>query len=221
MIAFRALIWRDLLLSFRSGGGALLGVGFFVLVLMLAPLGLGGEPAMLKAAAPGLIWIAALLSSLIGLERVIQPDVEDGTIDLLRLSALPLEWISLAKALAHWITSGLLIALLSPVIATLMMMDERALLALFLTLLLGTPALSLVGVVGAALGAGVRRGGVLLAIIVLPLNVPTLIFGAGAISAAQMGLTFTQPLLFVAAISIFSAVIGPFACAAALRLNDE
>jgi heme exporter protein B len=221
MRAFAALLRRDIVLSLRSGGGAWLGAGFFVLIIVLAPLGLGAEETPLKSAAPGLIWIAALLATLLGLERVIEPDLQDGTLDLLRISSLPLELVVLAKVLAHWLTTGLVICLLAPVVAPMLFVQSEALWAIALSLLLGTPGLSFIGTAGAAISAGVRRGGVLLALIVLPLNIPALIFGAGAISAVQHGSDPTQALLLLAAFSLIAAVVASWAAAAALRLNED
>ena len=221
MRAFGALLRRDILLSLRSGGGAGLGAGFFVLILVLAPLGLGPEPALLRSAGPGLIWIAALLANLIGLERVIEPDLQDGTLDLLRLSPLPLELVVLAKVIALWLTNGLVICLLAPLVAPLLFVQSDSLWALTVSLLLGTPGLSFIGTAGAALSAGVRRGGALLALIVLPLNIPALIFGANAVSAVQHGGDPKQALLLLAALSLIAAVVGSLAGAAALRLNED
>lgn len=221
MRAFLALLRRDLLLSMRSGGGAGLGAGFFVLILVLAPLGLGSEKALLQAAAPGLIWIAALLATLLGLERMIEPDLQDGTLDLLRLSSLPLEFVVLAKVIAHWLTNGLVLCVLAPLVAPLLYVQPQVLWALALSLLLGTPGLSFIGTAGAAISAGVRRGGILLALIVLPLNTPALIFGASAVSAQQHGADPAQGLLLLAAFSLIAAVVGALAAAAALRLNED
>jgi len=221
MRAFGALLRRDIVLSVRSGGGAGLGAGFFVLVLVLAPLGLGPEQSLLRSAAPGLIWIAALLANLLGLERVIEPDLQDGTLDLLRLSSLPLELVVLAKVAAHWLTNGLVICLLAPLVASMLFVQSQVLWVLMLSLLLGTPGLSFIGTAGAALSAGVRRGGILLALIVLPLNIPALIFGASAVSAAQRGGDPSQALLLLAALSLIAAVVASLAGAAALRLNED
>ncbi|MBI1211475.1 MAG: heme exporter protein CcmB [Alphaproteobacteria bacterium] len=221
MRAFTALLLRDIVLSLRSGGGAWLGAGFFVLIIALAPLGLGPEPALLKSAAPGLIWIAALLATLLGLERVIEPDLQDGTLDLLRMSALPLEFVVLAKVLAHWLTNGLVICVLAPLVSPMLFVDAKALWVVAASLLLGTPGLSFIGTAGAAVSAGVRRGGVLLALIVLPLNIPALIFGAGAINAVQHGSDPRQALLLLAAFSLIAAVVASLAAAAALRLNED
>ena len=221
MTAFAALLRRDILLSVRSGGGAGLGAGFFVLILVLAPLGLGSEQTMLQSAAPGLIWIAALLATLLGLERVIEPDLQDGTLDLLRLSSLPLELVVLAKVAAHWLTTGLVICLLAPLVAPMLYVQSDALWALALSLLLGTPGLSFFGTAGAAISAGVRRGGILLALIVLPFNIPALIFGASAVSAVQHGADPRQALLLLASFSLIAGVVGSLAAAAALRLNED
>lgn len=221
MRTFGALVWRDLLLGIRSSGGAALSASFFALIVILTPLGLGPESSALKSAAPGLFWIAALLATLLGLERVIQPDAEDGTLDLLRLSPLPLELIVVAKILAHWLTSGLMVTVLAPLLGPLLSLEDAAIPVLALSLLLGTPGLSALGTAAAALGTTVQRGGMVLAILVLPLNVPFLIFGAGAVAAAQRGSDPTQALLLLGAISLFALVVGPIAGAAALRLNED
>jgi heme exporter protein B len=214
-------MWRDIILGLRAGGGIGLAAGVFVIVLVLAPLSMRPDPAVLGIVAPGFVWIAALLATLIGLERTIQPDVEDGTIDLLRLSPLPLELVMVAKIATHWLTTGLVLTLLSPVAIALLSLDERALGVLVLSLALGTPGLSAVGVTAAAVGAGIRRGGALLALIVLPLYVPALIFGASAVAAAQARTDPTQALLLLAASTLTAAVVGPLAGAAALRLDDD
>jgi heme exporter protein B len=221
MTAFVALLRRDIVLGLRSGGGAGLGAGFFVLILVLAPLGLGSEHAQLQSAAPGLIWIAALLATLLGLERMIEPDLQDGTLDLLRLSSLPLEFVVLAKVAAHWLTNGFVICLLAPLVAPMLYIEPNALWTLALSLLLGTPGLSFIGTAGAAVSAGVRRGGILLALIVQPLYVPALIFGAGAVNAVQHGSDPTQALLLLASFSLIAGVVGSLAAAAALRLNED
>ena len=221
MRSFLALLRRDIVLSLRSGGGAWLGAGFFVLIIVLAPLGLGPESQLLKSTAPGLIWIAALLATLLGLERVIEPDLQDGTLDLLRMSSLPLELVVFAKVLAHGLTSGLVICILAPLIAPMLFVDSSVLWVVAAALLLGTPGLSFIGTAGAAISAGVRRGGVLMALIVLPLNIPALIFGAGAINAVQRGSDPTQALLLLAAFSLIAAVVASLAAAAALRLNED
>jgi heme exporter protein B len=221
MRTFWALIRRDIRLGVRSSGGAALSAAFFALIVTLAPFGLGPDAGALRAAAPGLFWIAALLATLLGLERMLQPDVEDGTLDLLRLSPLPLELVTVAKIAAHWLTSGFIITLLAPVLAPLLSLETKAIPILALSLLLGTPGLSAIGAAAAALGASVQRGGMVLAILLLPLNVPFLIFGAGAVSAAQTNGDPTQALIFLIALSLLAFVIGPLAAAAALRLNED
>jgi heme exporter protein B len=220
MTAFGALLWRDLILSLRGGGSAVLAAAFFALIMLLAPLGLGTESATLRSAAPGLLWIAALLAVLLGLERMLQPDAEDGTLDLVRLSPLPLELAVVAKILAHWLTSGLVVTLLAPVFAALLSLAPGTVPIVVVSLLLGTPGLSAIGATAAALAAGIPRAGMLLALLVLPLNVPALIFGAGAVAAAQSGSDPYPPLMFLAAASLVALVLGPIAGAAALRLNE-
>jgi heme exporter protein B len=221
MRTFRALFWRDLILNIRSSGGAALSAAFFALIIVLTPLGLGPDTEMLKAVAPGLFWIAALLATLLGLERMVQQDAEDGTLDLFRLSPLPMELVVVAKVAAHWLTSGLIVALLAPILALLLSLSTSALPTLALSLLLGTPGLSAVGAVGAALGTSVQRGGMVLAILVLPLNIPFLIFGSSAVASAQAGSSSSQALTFLAASSLIALVVGPLAAAAALRLNED
>jgi heme exporter protein B len=221
MSALRALVWRDVVLSVRAGGGAGFSAGVFAVILVLAPLGVRPDPEFLKDLAPGYVWIAALLATLIGLERVIQPDVEDGTLDLLRLSSLPLELVVLARILTHWLTSGLVITLLSPLAVALMSLEERTLGVLLLALALGSPGLSAIGVAAASIGAGIRRGGSLLALIVLPLYLPTLIFGASAVAAAENRVDPSQALLLLAASTLIAGVVGAFAGAAALRLDED
>jgi heme exporter protein B len=211
MKTFRALIWRDILIGTRASGGAALAAAFFALIIVLAPLGLGPEAGTLRTAAPGLFWIAALLATLLGLERVLQPDAEDGTLDLLRLSPLPLELVALAKIFAHWLTSGFIISLLAPLLAPLLSLDANAIPTLAASLLLGTPGLSAIGAAAAALGTSVQRGGMLLA----------MIFGASAVSAAQTNADPNQALIFLTAASLIALVVGPIAAAAALRLNED
>ena len=221
MKTFRALVWRDILIGMRASGGAALAAAFFALIIVLAPLGLGPDAGTLRAAGPGLFWIAALLATLLGLERVLQPDAEDGTLDLLRLSPLPLELVALAKIAAHWLTSGFIVSLLAPLLAPLLSLDAPAIPILAASLLLGTPGLSAIGTAAAALGTSVQRGGMVLAILVLPLNIPFLIFGASAVSAAQANEDPTQALIFLTAASLIALVVGPIAAAAALRLNED
>ena len=196
MRTFWALIRRDVRLGVRSSGGAALAAAFFALIVLLAPFGLGPEAGGLRAAAPGLFWIAALLATLLGLERMLQPDAEDGTLDLLRLSPLPLELVTVAKIVAHWLTSGFTITLLAPLLAPLLSLESKAIPVLGLSLLLGTPGLSAIGAAAAALGAS-------------------------AVAAAQTNQEPTQALIFLTACSLLAFVVGPIAAAAALRLNED
>lgn len=221
MRTFAAIVWRDVILGIRASGGAALSAAFFALILVLVPFGLGPGPDTLQATAPGLFWMAALLSTLLGLERVVQPDAEDGTLDLVRLSPLPLELAALAKIIAHWLTSGLILTLLAPLLAPLLNLSFHAAPVLALSLLLGTPALSAIGTAMAALGSSVQRGGMVLALLVLPLNIPFLIFGASAVASAQAGEDPTQALLLLGAASLIAMVVGTIAAAAALRIGDE
>jgi heme exporter protein B len=216
---FAALVARDVQLAFRQGGGGLLSVGFFAVVCTLFPFGVGPEPDVLRRIATGVVWVAALLAALLSLDRLFQADLEDGSLDLLALSATPLELLVLAKCLAHWLTTGLPLVIAAPVLAALLNLDAAAWPALILALTLGTPALSLIGAVGAALTVGVRRGGVLLSLLVLPLVVPVLIFGVAAVEAAAAGLSPRPHLLLLAGTGLFAAVLAPWVGAAALRLS--
>ncbi|MEO1275459.1 MAG: heme exporter protein CcmB, partial [Pseudomonadota bacterium] len=184
----RAIAARDLALALRLGGGGAVGLAFFVLAIVLIPLGVGREPATLARIAGGVIWIAALLAALLSLDRLFQADHEDGTLEQLMLAPLPLEQVVLAKAAAHWLTTGLPMVLAGPLLGLMLQLPLAALPALGLALLAGTPALSLVGAIGAALTAGIRRGGLLLSVLVLPLYIPTLVFGARTVENALLGL---------------------------------
>ena len=218
MNAFFALLGRDLRLSFRSGGGAGLGLAFFAISAMLVPFGVGSEPERLAPIAPGMVWSAALLACLLTLERMFQADLEDGSLDHIALSPLPLEAVVLAKALAHWLVAGLPLALISPLIGLSLHLPGPAYGPLALSLLVGGPGLSLIGSMAAALTAGLKRGGVLTAVLVLPLYIPTLIFGALAARAAVEGIDPAPYLMICGAISLGSLALAPFASAAALRL---
>jgi len=214
-----ALLRRDLRLAFRIGGGGPLGLAFFLLAGLLAPLGAGPEQAALSRVAAGTIWTAALLACLLSLDRLFQADLEDGSLDWIALGPLPLEGAVLAKTAAHWLTTGLPLTLAAPLLALMLALPEGALWTLTLALAIGTPALSLAGAVGAALTAGVRRGGLLLSVLVLPLYVPTLIFGAQATERAGLSLDPGPALLFLGATTLLSLAVAPFAAAAALRVN--
>lgn len=219
MKAFAALVRRDLMLAFRIGGGPLLGVAFFLTVTALLPLGVGARLALLGEAAGGFLWVAAALAALLSLDRLFQADTEDGSLDQIALAPLPLEATVLAKCLAHWLTTGLPLTLAAPVLALMLNMPASGYGALTLSLLIGSPIFSLVGAIGAALTAGLRRGGLLLSLLVLPLFIPAVIFGAGAVSAAINGFDPSQALLFLGAVSLVALVLSPLAAAAALRLH--
>lgn len=214
-----ALLVRDLRLAFRAGGGFGLGLAFFLIVLMLVPFGIGPESGLLGRIAPGFLWIAALLATLLSLDRIFQLDYEDGTLDLLATSPLPLESIVLAKSIAHWLTTGLPLSLAAPLLGLLLNLPLQTLPMLAASLLIGTPALSLLGAFGAALTVGLRRGGLLLSLLVLPLYIPTLILGARVVVQTASGLEANTPLVFLSALSLFTLALIPFAAAAALRVN--
>ena len=219
MSALAALLRRDVALALRLGGGSGIAIAFFVLAVVLIPLGVGREAATLSRIAGGVLWVAALLAALLSLDRLFQADFEDGTLDQLMLSPLALEQIVLAKALAHWLTTGLAMTVIAPVLGVMLHLPESALPALVASLAIGTPALSLIGAVGAALTVGVRRGGLLLSILVLPLYIPTLVFGARAVENALLSLDPWPALGLLAALTLFAAALTPFAAAWALRIN--
>ncbi|MBN9061389.1 MAG: heme exporter protein CcmB [Rhizobiales bacterium 65-9] len=219
--AFLALLRRDLILSVRIGGGFELVLIFFLMIVALVPFAVGPDPNLLSRIAPAILWIAALLATLLGLDRLFQADAEDGSLDMLRMARLPLELAALAKMAAHWLASGLLLALAAPALGLLLSLEPAAMLPLSLTLLVGTPALTAIGAIGAALTARMRRGGLLSSILVLPLMLPTLIFGVSATQAALGGgVPFRTPLLMLGAISLIAIVLGAWASAAALRMDD-
>lgn len=221
MTIFLAILWRDTRLGLGAQGAALTSLLFFVLAVSLFPLGVGPEPQILSRIAAGVVWVAALLAAQLSLDRVFQADFEDGTLDLLARAPLPLSLVVTAKMLAHWFTTGLPLALITPILAILLQMDFAALPTLLLALLLGTPSLSLIGGIGAALTLGARRGAVLVPLLTLPLLVPVLIFGVGAVEAAAFGLSPRPHLLLLGAFFALSAVLSPFASAAALKLALE
>ncbi len=214
-----ALVSRDLKLSIRAGGGFGLGLAFLLIVTMLVPFALGPEPQVLARIAPGILWLGALLACLLSLDRIFQTDFEDGALDLLATAPLPMEAVVTAKAAAHWLTTGLPLTLAAPLFGVLLNLPGQGAVMLTLSLALGTPALSMIGAFGAALTVGLKRGGLLVSLIVLPLYVPTLIFGAEAARRAADGLSALTPLLLLAAISLATTALLPFASAAALRVN--
>jgi heme exporter protein B len=215
--AFLALLSRDLRLALRSGGEVAAVLAFFVITVVLFPLGVGPELALLGRIAAGVVWVAALLATLLALDRLFAQDYEDGSLDLMMLSPLPLEAAVLAKALAHWLLTGLPLILLSPLMAAMLGLQAAAWPVLALSLLLGTPCLSLIGAVGSALTLGARRGGALLALLILPLFVPVLIFGAAAVEAVATGLTARPHLLLLGGCLAAALPLAPIAAAAALR----
>ena len=215
----RALFLRDLTLAFRAGGGFGLGLAFFLLVAVLVPLGVGPEPAVLARIAPGVLWVGALLSCLLTLDRMFALDREDGTLDLLATSPLPMEGVVAVKAAAHWVVTGLALTLLAPVLGVLLNLAPAGQGWLVLSLALGTPALSVIGAFGAALTVGLKRGGLLLGLLVLPMYLPTLIFGAEVVRRGALGLDVATPLALLAGITAGALAVLPFAAAAAIRVN--
>ena len=214
-----ALLLRDLRLATRAGGGFGLGLAFFLLVAVLVPLGVGPEPALLARIAPGILWVGALLACLLSLDRIFALDFEDGSLDLLATAPIPLEGVVAVKSLAHWLVTGLPLTLLSPVLGLLLNLPGPGYVWLMLSLALGTPALSLIGAFGAALTVGLKRGGLLLSLLVLPLYVPTLIYGAEAVRRGADGQGALTALLLLAGITAGAAALLPFAAAAAIRVN--
>ena len=217
MSRFTLIVARDLRLALRRGADSTMVVAFFVLTVVLFPLGVGPDTAILARIGPGVIWVTALLASMLSLERLFQADFEDGNLDLLVLGSLPLEAVVLAKSLAHWLTTGMLLIVAAPVLALLLNMSAEGFAALVLAMLLGTPSLTLIGAVGAALTVGARRGGALLSLLVLPLYVPVLIFGVGAVDAAISGMAVRPHFLILGALLAGTLVLTPLAGAAALR----
>jgi heme exporter protein B len=216
--AFLAILKRDLAVAGRAGGGGELALVFFLTLVVLVPFALGPDLNLLSRIGPAILWLGALLSVLIGLDRLFQSDEEDGSLDLIRASALPLELAVLAKGLAHWLTTGLPLALVSPLLGLLVALPGEGVLPLVATLLVGTPALSFIGAGGAALAASLRRGGLIVPVLVAPLTVPVLIFGVSAANAAVGGtVPFLTPFLILCAISLGAIVVGTVAAAAALR----
>lgn len=221
MSGFLAIVSRDLRLGFGAQGAMLTTLLFFVLAVSLFPLGVGPEPQILARIAPGVIWVAALLAAMLSLDRLFQTDQEDGTLDLLAQAPLPLGLVALAKTLAHWLTTGLPLSLIAPLLAILLQMDGAAIPVLLGALLLGTPSLSLIGAIGAALTLGAKRGAVLVPLLTLPLVIPVLIFGVGAVEAAAYGLSAAPHLLLLGAFLAGALALSPFAIAAAVRLALE
>jgi heme exporter protein B len=219
--ALLCVIRRDLLLAFRRRSDVLTTLFFFIIVASLFPLGVGPEPALLRTMAPGILWVAALLASMLALGRLFALDYADGTLEQMVLSAEPLTVIVMGKVIAHWLVSGFPLVLLAPVLAVQFDLPASSVGVLFVSLLLGTPVLSLIGSIGAALTLGVRGGGVLVSLLVLPLYVPVLIFGAGAVGAEASGVGATAHLLLLGGALAGAAALAPWATAAGLRIALE
>jgi heme exporter protein B len=221
MKPFLALVTRDLRLAMRQGGALGTALGFYMIVVTMLPLSLGTDLNLLSRIAPGVLWLALLLSALLSLPRIFGADWEDGSLDILATGELPLELIAFAKALAHWIGTGIPLALLAPVLGILLNLEIGAYPVLVATMLIGTPAVSFIGAVGAALTLRSHRGGLLIALLVLPLYVPTLVFGMASITALLGPGGVSSPLMILTAISLMAVVLGPFAAAAALRAQMQ
>ena len=222
MTAFTALLVRDIRIAVRVGGGALMGALFFLIVVTMMPFAIGPDLALLARIGPAILWLGALLASLLALDRLFATDHDDGSLDLLMMGRMPLELAVAAKGIAHWLTTGLPLVLISPVLGLMLNVELGAMGWVALTLLAGTPALTFIGLIGAALSVALRRGGLLLAVLVLPLTVPVLIFGVAASNAAIIGpLPFGTPFTILCALTLVSIVVGIFAAAAALRQGME
>nr|WP_286193826.1 heme exporter protein CcmB [Tropicibacter sp. R16_0] len=213
------MLTRDLRLALRAGGGFGLGLAFFLILTVLVPFSVGPQSALLAVIAPGVLWLGALLACLLSLDRLLALDWEDGTLDLLATAPLPLESVVTIKALAHWLTTGLPLVLAAPVLGILLNLPTPGYVWLVVSLLVGTPALSVIGTFGAALTVGLKRGGLLLSLLVLPMYVPTLIFGAEVARRGAEGMATSTPLLLLAGITAAVIALLPFASAAVLRVN--
>jgi heme exporter protein B len=216
---FTTLLLRDVKLAARSGGSAALALSFFALVATLMPLGIGADLRLLARVAAGVLWVGAVLAALLSLDRLFQGDYEDGSLDLIALSPLPLELTALAKIFAHWLSTGLPLTLLSPLLALMFNLPPTPILVLFFSLLIGTPAVSAIGAIGASLTLSLKRGGLILPLLILPLLAPAVIFGAGAVAATMDGLGGQGGLELLAAFSAAAVLLSPFAAAASVRLN--
>jgi heme exporter protein B len=222
MKSFTALLARDMQLAIRVGGGVFMGALFFLIVVTMVPFAVGPDLALLKRIGPAILWLGALLASLLALDRLFATDHEDGSLDLLMMSGMPLELTVATKAIAHWITTGLPLVVIAPLLGLMLNVELQSTGWLALTLAAGTPALTFIGLIGAALSVSLRRGGLLLAVLVLPLTVPVLIFGVAAANAAVVGPTpLGPPFTILCALSLGSLVLGPIAAAAALRHGLE
>jgi heme exporter protein B len=220
--AFLALLTRDLRLAFREGGAVAIALGFYGIVVSILPLGVGPDLNLLSRIAAGVLWVALLLAALLSADRIFHSDHEDGTLEAIALGSLPLELVAAAKSLAHWLSTAIPLALAAPLLGLLLNLPIEAYPALIATLLAGTPAVSFIGAIGAALTLGLRRGGLLMSLLVLPLYVPVLVFGVVSIDAVVTGPgSFLQPFLILVALSVASVALAPFAAAAALRAQMQ
>lgn len=219
--AVLGLLRRDLLLAFRHRSELVNPLLFFLIVVSLFPLSLEPDPKILATIGAGVIWVAALLATMLSLDAMFRPDFEDGSLEQLVLSPYPATVLVLVKVLAHWLVTGLPLILMSPLLALLMNLPDEALPALLATLLVGTPVLSLIGAIGVALTVALRRSGVLLSLLVLPLYIPVLIFGASAVGSAAIGLPIAGPVMFIGALLVLALTLAPFAIASALRISLE
>ncbi len=216
--ALSALFVRELRVAFRIGGGGVMGLVFFLMLVTVVPFAIGPDLNLLSRIGPAILWIAAALATLLGLDRLFQGDVEDGSMDLILMGEAPLELVVVVKAFAHWLLTGLPLVVAAPVFGLLLALSPEALGGVAVSLLVGTPALTLIGTIGAALTASLRRGGLVLSILVLPLMVPVLIFGVSAANAAVGGtIPFMTPVLILCGLSLFSLVLAAFGAAAAIR----
>ncbi len=214
-----AAIKRDLLLSFRHRNEIVNPLAFFLMVAVMFPLGVSPEPKFLAEVAPGVIWVAALLASLLSVDSIFRTDYDDGSLEQMLVSPQPLLLLVLAKVFSHWLISGFCLALMSPLLALMLFLPSDGLFSLVISLLLGTPTLSLIGAIGAGLTVGLRKGGVLISLLVLPLYIPVLIFGAGTVQAGAMGMAIEGYLAILAAILVLSIMLTPFAIVAALKIS--
>ena len=215
--AFFQVVRRDLSLALRQGSDSLMVLGFFVVAVVLFPLGICPEPQLLARIAPGILWVSALLAAMLSLDRLFQSDYEDGSLEQMVLAPAPLEFTVIAKVFSHWLTTGLPMLVIAPVLAILLHLDQQGFIALMAGLALGTPILSLLGAIGAALVLGARRGGVLMTVLVLPLTIPVLILGSGTIDAARQDLPYHSLLLLLGAILAVAIPLAPLAAAGAIR----
>ncbi len=215
------IIRRELLIAFRRKADVLNPLWFFIIVITLFPLSIGPEPMLLARIAAGIVWVAALLSALLSLERLFRDDFSDGSLEQMMLMPTPLSVLVLAKVFAHWVLTGLPLIIISPLLAILLSLDFDSWLAIVLTLLLGTPTLSFLGAVGVALTVGLQKGGVLLSLLILPLYIPVLIFATSAIDAAGLGMAYNGQLAILGALFMGSATLTPFAISSALRVSVQ